>query len=243
MYLFYFDESGNTRMNAKSLAAFPWFALGAVGIHVRHWWMINSALTDLKTRFFPGVPLCEIEIKSTALRSWGTPRARWPWSLLRADQAHDLVQELYALYAAYDLPLFAVGVDKIAHRQTSANPPHPYEMAFATLLQHIQQFLTEQNEIGLCFLDEFKGMDRQVIGWYTWRRQAGQVSRIIERPAFVVSQESQMISLADVFIYNVYRRFREDDPTYPYFVRLAPQLRSLVRLPENKRPPETGSLG
>jgi len=36
VYLFYFDESGNTQMNAKSLAAFPWFALGAVGIHVHH---------------------------------------------------------------------------------------------------------------------------------------------------------------------------------------------------------------
>ena len=99
--------------------------------------------------------------------------------------------------------------------------------------------------MGLCFLDEFKGMERQVISWYTWRRRRGgetarTVARIIERPVFVVSRDSQMISLADIFIYNVYRQFRENDPAYPYFVRLRPQLIELFRLPENKEPPETG---
>jgi len=230
-------------MNAKSLATFPWFALGAVGIHVDHWWDINSTLTALKAHFFPGVAGHEIEIKSTALRSWGTPRATWPWTQLSNAQSRTLVNELYTLYAAYDLPLFAVGVDKIAHRRTNVNPAHPYELAFGALLRSIQQFLAKHNEIGLFFLDEFKGMDRQVIGWYTWRRQAGQASRIIERPTFVVSRESQMISLADIFVYNVYRQFRENDPAYSYFVRLAPQLKELIKLPENNELPEPGSSG
>ena len=58
---------------------------------------------------------------------------------------------------------------------------------------------------------------------------------------------SQMVSLADIFIYNVYRQFRENDPAYPYndpaypyFARLLPQLIELIGLPENKEPPETG---
>ena len=248
MYLFYFDESGNARMNAKSVAAYPWFALGAVGIHTSQWWAINSTMTTLKTRYFPGVPVSRIEIKSTALRSWGTPRAKWPWTLLDANQARSFVEEFYALYADYDLPLFAAGLDKVAHHRSSSDPTHPYEVTFATLLQSINRFLTERNEVGLCFLDEFKGMERQVISWYTWRRRRGgetarTVARIIERPAFVISRDSQMISLADIFIYNVYRQFRENDPAYPYFVRLRPQLIELITLPENKEPPETGDSG
>jgi hypothetical protein len=248
LYLFYFDESGNARMNAKSMAAYPWFALGAVGIHDSQWWAINSTLTTLKTRYFPKVPVSEIEIKSTALRSWGTPRARWPWMLLNAGQAQSFVEELYAIYANYDLPLFAAGLDKVAHHRTGPNPPHPYQVTFAALLQSINRFLTERNEVGLCFLDEFKGMERQVISWYTWRRRRGgetglTVARIVERPVFVVSHDSQMISMADIFIYNVYRQFRENDPTYPYFVRLRPQLIELMRLPENKEPPGIGGSG
>jgi len=237
-------------MNAKSVAAYPWFTLGAVGIHDSQWWAINSTLTTLKTRYFPGVPVSEIEIKSTALRSWGTPRAKWPWTLLNAGQARSSVEEFYAIYADYDLPLFAAGLDKVAHRRIGTNPPHPYEVTFAALLQSINRFLTERNEaerneVGLCFLDEFKGVDRQVISWYTWRRRAGgetarTVARIVERPAFIVSRDSQMVSVADIFIYNVYRQFRENDLTYPYFVRLLPQLIELIRLPENKEPPGTG---
>jgi hypothetical protein len=69
------------------------------------------------------------------------------------------------------------------------------------------------------------------------------VARVIERPAFVISRDSQMISLADVFVYNVYRQFRENDPIYPYFVRLQPQLVQLVSLPENKKPPKFRGLG
>lgn len=230
-------------MNAKGVAAFPWFALGAVGIHDSQWWAINSVLTTLKRRYFPGTAVRDIEIKSTALRSWGTPRAKWPWTLLNAGQARSFVEEFYALYADYDLVLFAVGIDKGAHRQSGPNPAHPYKVAFGTLLQNIHHFLVEQNEVGLCFLDEFKGLERQVISWYTWRRRAGQAERIVERPAFVISRDSQMISLADVFVYNVYRQFREGDPTYPYFVRLKPQLAGLTKLPENKEPPKTGSSG
>jgi hypothetical protein len=82
VYLFYVDESGNAQMNALSVAAYPWFTLGAVGILDSQWWAINTELTALKEQYFPGVPPRDVEIKSTALRSWGTPRAKWPWTLL-----------------------------------------------------------------------------------------------------------------------------------------------------------------
>jgi hypothetical protein len=245
VYLFYVDESGNAQMNAASVAAYPWFTLGAVGIPDRQWWAINTELTALKERYFPGVSARDVEIKSIALRSWGTPRARWPWTLLNSDQAHALADKLYAVYAHYGLSLFAVSVDKAVHRKLGPSPAHPYEIAFAALLQSINRFLVGCDEIGLCFLDEFKGVDRQVISEYTWRRRAGgkaaqTVERIIERPALVTSHDTQMISLADILAYNVYRRFRENDPTYSYFVRLQPQLVAVLRLPENEEPPTGG---
>ncbi len=246
MYLFYFDESGNPKVNKKSVTAQPWFALGAVGIHSSQWWAINSTLTTLKMRYFPGVPANEIEIKSSALRSWGTPRAKWPWILLNDSQAQSFVEELYAIYAAYDLPLFAVGLDKAAQLQIAPNNPPPlYEVALTALLQSINRFLTKHNKVGLCFLDEYTGVDKVVISWYNRQRRAGgdgarAIARIIEPPAFVVSSDSQMISLADVIIYNVYRQFRYNDPIYPYFARIRPQLIELIRLPK-KEPPKIGS--
>lgn len=241
MYLFYFDESGNAHMSARSLAVYPWFALGAVGIPDRRWRTVDSALTRLKECYFPTVPAREIEIRSTVLRSWGTPRAHWPWTLLNASQIHALVEEFYALYDDHDLSLFFAVLDKVAHSRTSPNPAHPYEVTFETLLRSINRFLVKRDEIGLCFLDEFKGMDRQVISRYTWRRRAGgayarEIARIVEPPAFVVSRDSQMIALADVAIYNVYRRFRENDPAYPYFVRIQSRIVDLITLPNKKSP-------
>jgi hypothetical protein len=241
LYLFYFDESGNAQMNAKSVKAFPWFALGAVGIHDSQWRAINSTLTTLKAHYFPGAPTDEIEIKSTTLRARGTFRAKWPWTLMSASQASALTEDVYAIYADYGLPLFSAGLDKVAHAQAGPNPIHPYEVTFAALLRSINQFLAERNDVGLCFMDEFKGLDRQVISWYTWRHRTGEAERIIERPTFVVSRDSQMVSLADILVYNVYRRFRENDAAYPYFMRLAPQMVELVKLPENKRASKTGS--
>ncbi len=52
-----------------------------------------------------------------------------------------------------------------------------------------------------------------------------------------------MISLADILAYNVYRRFRENDPAYPYFTRLQPQFVEVRKLPENEEPPTTGGSG
>ena len=61
--------------------------------------------------------------------------------------------------------------------------------------------------------------------------------------SFILMKDAQMISLADVFVYNVYRQFRETDPTYSYFARLRPQIIELIQLPENKKLPRTGSFG
>ncbi|MEW5717373.1 MAG: DUF3800 domain-containing protein [Chloroflexota bacterium] len=236
MYLFYFDECGNIQTNVKSIAAYPWFALGAVAIHDQQWRALGVDLDALKHRYFTDMLPEEIEIKSALLRAWGTPRVQLPWARLNANQMRALVDEFYALYQRYALTLFFAVVDKRSYMQ-SASPNEPlYAHAFDALLAALERFLIERDDIGLCFLDEFKGVDRQVIGRYTWRKraiQAARVERIVEPPSFVSSRFSPMISLADIVVYNVYRRYREDAPQYSYFQRIAPHI---------YRDPQTGTM-
>lgn len=135
------------------------------------------------------------------------------------------VEGFYALYEAFDITLFFAVVDKITHSARYLNPRHPYEYAFTVILERLDYFLEERKHIGLCFLDEFKGMERKVISRYIWYRQGGtwvtsSIDNIVEAPAFISSKSSQMIALADIVVYNTYRRFRENDPSYPFFQRI-----------------------
>ena len=135
------------------------------------------------------------------------------------------VEGFYALYEAFDITLFFAVVDKITHSARYLNPRHPYEYAFTVILERLDYFLEERKDIGLCFLDEFKGMERKVISRYIWYRQRGtwvksSIENIVEAPAFASSKSSQMIALADIVVYNAYRRFRENDPSYPFFQRI-----------------------
>ncbi len=226
MYFFYFDESGNAKMNLRSLTVYPWFTLGAIGFHDSQWKRLDQSITALKAQTFPGVNPEDVEIKSTYIRSWGTTKEKWPWTeeMVTRQRLMQFVDGFYALYEAFDMTLFFAVVDKVAHSKRYRSPRHPYEYAFTVILERLDYFLDEREDIGLCFLDEFKDMERKVISRYIWYRKGGtwvkgSIDNIVEPPTFLNSRSSQMISLADVVAYNTYRRFRENDPTYSFFVR------------------------
>ena len=227
MYFCYFDECGNAKMNPRSLDVYPWFALGAVAFHDTQWRGLDASLTALKKTTFPGMNPADVEIKSTYVRAWGTAREQWPWTqeMVTRKRLERFVDHFYALYEAFDITMFFAVLNKVAHAKRYPSPRHPYEYAFTVILERLDYFLDERGDIGLCFLDEFKGMERKVISRYIWYRQGGtwvkgSINNIVEPPSFLSSKSSQMISLADVAVYNAYRRFRENDPAYPFFQRI-----------------------
>jgi len=259
MHFFYFDESGTTRV--KELRQDPWFFLGAVGFHSRSWHEIDDAITDLKRRYFPELNPWDVEIRSTLIRAYGTDRAKWPWTWLNRQQIESFVEEFYGFYDAFNITLFFCGIDQLAHRQrhsgagwAALRTRHPYEYAFTIILERIDHFLAAQNEgrIGLLFLDEFKGAQRLVQSRYVWYRQRGtwvkrEIRNVVEPPSFLNSKYSQMISLADIAVYNPYHAYRYRKPDYPFLERIVPRIyrhkgqiwgAGLKILPQQKMPGE-----
>ncbi len=239
MFLFYVDECGRPSLEDRALEADPWFAMAAVGVPADHWMGIDAEISRLKAAYFPDIPAHKIEFKSTNLRSYGGPHPRWPFKELAPQQISSLVRDLYTIYDTYSLPLFSVAINKVEHKQRyqsiGKRPEHPYQFAFKMLVERIDWFLEEQNEVqpptarefGFVILDEYVGQYRITRSNLLWYQKSGTFAKpainfVKEVPFFNVSQYSQLLALPDLVAYNIYHRFRYDKPQYPYYQRIKP---------------------
>jgi len=233
MHFFYIDESGIPSIARRALEKRPpWFVLTAAGFPSEQWHALNAAITDLKRKYFPGRNPWDVEIKSVYIRSWGTDRSEPPWSLLDRSALDAFVDEYYALYDTFGITLFSVAIDKPAHvakySKPGMQPRDPYEYAFTNILERIDLFLhRNDDEVGLCFLDEFKAAQRRIIARYIWYRRRGTwvktvITNVVEPPSFVSSKSSQMISLADIAGYNVYHAYTYRKADYAFLGRIVP---------------------
>ncbi len=221
-------------MSTASRRAAPWFVLTAAAIRDERWLALDAELTALKRQTFPDLDPAAVEIKTSRLRAYGTPRAVLPWAGLSRRRIVNFVEEFYGLYERFEVRLFHVALEKERYARLEPAGPPVFERVYDAMLDALNAFLLANDEIGVCYLDEFKGVERQVVARYTWRRRlraSWAPFRIIEPPTMVQSHTSQLIALADVAAYNVYRCFRESDPDYPYFRRLLPITELIVPLP------------
>jgi hypothetical protein len=108
-----------------------------------------------------------------------------------------------------------------------------FSLAYRTTVEQLHSWCINGGRVGRFFVDQReRNLDGRVhrdIGklherFPDWTTHAQRVCRIVERPYFQDSRRSHHLQLADIIAYNVLRRFRENDPTYPYFVRVLPKL-------------------
>jgi hypothetical protein len=262
VFIFYVDECGRPSLEDKALDSDPWFVMAAVGVHSSKWMSIDAEITRLKQKYFPEIKPIKIEFKSTSIRSAGGPHPRWPFSLLTPEKLEDLVEELYAIYETFNLPLFSVAIQRKAHKEKylalGKRPEFPYQLAFKMLVERIDWFLENQNEqnpteneFGFVILDEYVGQYKITRSNLLWYQESGTFAKksinfIKEVPFFNVSTYSQLLTLPDLVAYNVYHRFRYNKPDYPFYQRIKPRLYrrnghlwgyGLKVFPDQKAPP------
>jgi len=239
MYLFYIDESGRPSLEDKAIAVDPWFVMSAVGIHADKWLAIDHEISRLKHIYFPKIKPINIELKSTNIRSAGGKHPVYPFGSIPASKLSEMVEELYAIYVNFDLPLFTVVINRLEHKQKYSakgkRPEPPYQLAFKMLIERIDWYLENQNqnlvidekEFGFVILDEYIGQYKVTRSNLLWYQEMGTFQKrsidfIKEVPFFNVSTYSQMLTLPDLVAYNVYHRYRYEKPEYPFFTRLIP---------------------
>jgi hypothetical protein len=103
------------------------------------------------------------------------------------------------------------------------------------LVERIDWFLENQNtgkplqdrEFGFIILDEYVGQYKVTRSNLLWYQESGTFAKtsidfVKEVPFFNVSDYSQLLSLPDLVAYNVYHRFRYDQPEYPFYQLIKP---------------------
>lgn len=210
MHLFPTDESGNTGWNLDSLDQ-PIHFLLAPGIHEDKTREIDLALFRIALDYFPR----EARNSDFEFHGGDIYRGEGYFNALAGADRLRIYARLAQVIVDFELAVFAEGIDKRRLKAGSANPAHPYNLAFLYLVERLEEFLEEQHPPanGLIFADENRERDRSIISDFDSFKEYGtvlgykqrEIKRLLDTVHFVKSQDSRLIQLADCGSYLVYR--------------------------------------
>ena len=239
MYLFYIDESGNRDIAHIEHERF--YVLTAVGMFEGHWKRFYFDLAYPKNRIISriaesyGISLdfaTDTEVKSTLLRNEKARRTH-PFSLYQTDEERmGLVKEFYSQLEKCNVVLVSVVIDKkyIVPDSKMADQQELHNKAWELLCERVESFMKECHPKHKAILvtddtDKQKNLQttRAHVNLYRNGASSGlTLKHIIEMPMFVSSATCVGVQLADLCCYNVYRRFKDNNPNYEFFKRIEP---------------------
>jgi len=225
-FLFYVDESGNTDLKGKGLHDQPLLVMAAVGIQDRKWRQMEQSSLDFARRL--GIAAAggvDREVKGREVyRNPILPAA-----------LNDLLRLI-------DPVIIACVIDKTAFAHQYAFPD-PYVKAYEFLVERIDRWAEERDEIAMIVMDTRGGDEdriRRLHRHFLTHGTSYQAIRFcIEQPFFVNSRLTTGVQIADVAAYIIGRAIREavqmhrdgQDPRSAFldarFASLAPYLRKV----------------
>jgi hypothetical protein len=240
MYLFYLDESGEREYESQG----KYFVLCALGVPTSEWRSLNNDVLMLKHTYFRDP---RVEIKSTWLR---IPKERQRRYLSRysitEDELNEFVGKLYDALLSYNVTLIASVINKEQVKEQYKQPQSPSSLAYRLLFERIELFLESmQDAFGMILFDKItdlqvmkKGYEdlltQQHLRYLEKGTEFVRVNRIVEGLLFVQSHENNLLQLADLCGYNIYRQFvmygdewdaqQSFTQRYPYFAKIEPKL-------------------
>ncbi len=175
--------------------------------------------------------LADCEIKSSWLRHAPSRARHSPFlAALHPDDMSRLVDAYYNQLDSRNAVVIASVIDK---RQLRADTTHEvmHRWAYELLLERIEHFMRQyhRRHQALIVMDDTSIQLNQFIAMeHAALLRRGnpnmQFPHIVEYPFFTRSELSNGVQLADLLAYNVYRRFRDDNPDYPYFRIVLPKI-------------------
>jgi len=225
-FLFYVDESGNSDLKGEGLQDQPLLVIAAVGIQDRKWHEMERSFLDFARR----------------LRVAATGGANSEVKGREVYRNPILPTALTDLLCLVDPVIIACVIDKPAFARQHAFPD-PYVKAYEFLVERIDRWAEERNEIAMIVMDSRGGdedrMRRLHRHFLTHGTSYQQIRFCIEQPFFVDSRLTTGVQIADVAAYIIGRAIREavqmhrngQDPRSAFldarFASLAPYLRKV----------------
>ncbi len=241
MYFFYIDESGS-RDPSTGTAEKPkdhLYVLLAVGIYERQWRPFDQSIARTKLRMAEELrragqarfDLADCEIKSNWLRNAKEREAKSRFlHALSEENRETLVASYLDQLEPRNAVIMAAVIDK-RYLQPHTTHETLHKKAYEFLLERIQRYMGEyhpKHQALIIMDDTSKQLNRAVAMKHAWFQRDGNQNlkfpNIVEYPFFTASELSHGVQLADMLAYNVYRAFRGEDLTYPYYVSLVPYI-------------------
>jgi len=213
MYLFYLDESGEREYESGG----KYFVLCALGVPVDQWRALNNDVLTLKNTYFQDP---SVEIKSNWLRIPKEREKRYlsRYPISEAELA-EFVEKLYDALLSYNVTLIATVIDKEQMQEQYKQPQSPSSLAYRLIFERIELMLEEQADAyGLVIFDKITDLEikkkgyenlltRQHLRYLEKGTEFIQINQIIEGLLLIPSHENNMLQLADLCSYNIYRQF------------------------------------
>ncbi len=215
MYLFYFDESGDSGM-VNSPTRF--FVLSCVVVHQDDWLKTLDNLIHMRRLIKNRHNIStRPEIKATDIRRGRGPLVPLRWSLERRMEFYRNLMKYQCSYLT-NIYCFSIAINKEASAKKKTNPSEfdPRQEAWMFALQRVERFCKDKQEKAMIFPDEGNGvlvkrLTRAMRRHHNVPRHWGEgafkvpVERLIEDPNDRKSHDSYFIQLAD---WNAYASHR-----------------------------------
>ena len=239
MYFFYLDESGSRdpSVGTPEKPKDHIYVLLAVGMYERQWRPFEREVSGLKLELADRImrdgvgafDLADCEVKSNWLRNPDGRGKTSPFlNALTPDERQRLTDVYLEQVVKCKTAIIASVIDK-RYLYTGTIEEALHQRAYEFLIERIQHFMAEYQPWHQALIvvdDTSKQLNQAVAMRHADLLLSGNAnlrfSNIVEYPFFTRSELSNGVQLADQLAYNVYRAFRNQDMTYPYFEGLLP---------------------
>ena len=246
MFLFYVDETGNrdpriqiSKKNGEIIENDWLYVLTAVCIFEHRWHGFEKTLNRHKIHLMNRIwdetgvrlDLSLCEIKSNWIRV-PKEREKHPFLKYLSDQElKDLVDLFYTQLLYHNMHILTVLVDK-RYLLDYMDQEKIHRKSWELLLEQVQRLMSanyEKHQALLVNDDVSREMNQALAMKHAYLLDQGTknnlwLTNICEMPMFVRSELSNGVQLADLCSYNIYRAFKGNNLTYPFFKKIQPRI-------------------
>lgn len=136
------------------------------------------------------------------------------------EDLREFTDKVYDVLLAYDVVLIAAVIDKRAMQRQYSVPQSPSSLAYRLLFERIEMFLANSagGDYGIVIFDKITELEvhkrgyedllaRQHLRYVEKGTEFLSINHIVEGLLFIPSFENNLLQLADLCGYNIYRQF------------------------------------
>lgn len=211
------DESGNS--GEKSDPNQPIHLLGCMIVDASNVNKFEAKCNDIAKAFFPN------EWKSVEFKAHEIYAGKGPFKQLRVEQRIDLTTRLLTAATEHAAGFGYTGVDK---RKSYAND-HPHRIAFGLMIEGIQPFCNQRDELGLIIADEYNEIGKTLLSDFShmkihgtfWGYRNVTATNIVDTIHFVNSADNRLIQVCDLMTYFTLAEIRLLEGKFEKFFALS----------------------